>query len=305
MTADAAGALRVRLDPRLVAVCWVVVAALAWTLVGVAVRYLGGRLPATDLSFYRSISGVLIMLPVIWPRRRTIAVAGFARRTMALYALRGMLIFGGQASFYFALAYIPLADATVLNASTPIFVAILAMIFLTERVGPLSWAMIVLGFVGIVVILRPGMTVIHLAAVFALISAVLFASGSITNKVLSRTEPASRIVFFTNVLILACGALPYAIFARAPSWDDVPLVLAVCVFGTVAQYCIARAFALADASFIGPMDFLRVPLAALAGWLLFTEFPDLWVWVGSAIVFTSVIVLTRSHVRVRPAELAS
>ncbi len=149
------------------------------------------------------------------------------------------------------------------------------------------------------------MSVIHFAAPFAVLAAFLFAAASITNKVLSRTEPASRIVFFSNILILLCGTIPFIIFARMPMWSEVPLILVICVLGTMAQYCIARALAIADASFVSPMEIIRVPFAAVAGWLLFAEFPDIWVWIGSAIVFFSIVFLTRSHRgRTPPTEVA-
>lgn len=305
MTEGAAGTLPARFEPRLVAIFWMLAAATAWAAIGVSVRYLGGRLPPTDLSFYRSIAGVLLLLPVIWPHRRAIMLAGFQRRTMALFGLRGALLFGGQASFYFSLAYIPLAEATVLNCTLPVFVAVLAVVILRERVSAMGWSMIALGFVGIVIILRPGIEVIHIAAPFAVLAAFLFGSASITNKLLSQTEPASRIVFFSNILILLFGSIPFLFFAVMPRWSEVPLILIICVLGTVAQYCIARALAIEDASFIGPLEIIRVPLAALAGWLLFAEFPDVWVWVGSAVVFVSIIFLTRSHRSARPVEEAA
>lgn len=304
MTGEAAGSVPARFEPRLAAVFWMLAAATAWAGIGIAVRYLGGRLPPTDLSFYRSIAGVLLLLPVIWPHRRAIVLSGFRRPTMLLFGLRGALLFGGQAAFYFSLAYIPLAEATVLNCTLPVFVAVLAVLILRERVTAMGWSMIALGFVGIVIILRPGVAAIHVAAPFAVLAAFLFASASITNKVLSRTEPASRIVFFSNVLILICGTVPFALFAVMPRWSEVPLILIICVLGTVAQYCIARALALEDASFVGPMEFIRVPLAALAGWLLFAEFPDIWVWIGSAVVLVSIVFLTHSHRTSAPVDAA-
>ena len=144
-------------------------------------------------------------------------------------------------------------------------------------------------------ILRPGAETIQIAALTALASAVLFASSSAINKFLSRTEPASRIVGWTNLMIAAVAAIPFVYNSYVPQWSDLPWVAAITVLGTGAQYGLARAIAAADASFSGPFDFLRMPFSAIAALILFAEWPDIWVWVGTGIVFASIFGLTRDR----------
>lgn len=135
----------------------------------------------------------------------------------------------------------------------------------------------------------------------ALLSAALFAWSSILNKSLARAEPASRIVFLTNIVVVVIGIGPFLVVGTAPLFSDVPLLLAFCCCGAAAQYCLSRALALADASFVQPFEFLRVPMSAVAGLVLFAQFPDALAWIGSAIVFLSIFALARSRGRAQAA----
>lgn len=275
-----------------------------WTGVAICVRMLEGRVPISDLSFYRAILTVALMMPLIRRAGRR-GHGGPLRKAMPWFVLRGLFIFSAQTCYYFALTWMPIAEATVLSGTTAIFLALLAGIFLGEKVSLVRWAAIGLGFAGIVVILRPGAAVIQIAALTALASAVLFAGGSAMNKHLSRTEPASRIVGWTNLMIGAVAVIPFIYNSTAPQWSDLPWVAAIAVLGTGAQYGLARAIAAADASFVGPFDFLRMPFSAIAGLILFAEWPDIWVWVGTGIVFASIFGLTRDRALFRHRTGAS
>ena len=291
-------------DRRLQSALWMILAVTLWTLVAVCVRMLEGRVPISDLSFYRALLSVAVMMPLI-RRAGRMGHGGPLRKAMPWFVLRGLFIFTAQTCFYFALTWMPMAEATVLSGTTPIFLALLAGMFLGEKVSPVRWAAIGLGFAGIVLILRPGAAVIQIAALTALASAVLFASSSAINKHLSRTEPASRIVGWTNLMIGAAAAIPFVYNSYVPQWNDVAWIAAIAVLGTGAQYSLARAIAAADASFSGPFDFLRMPFAALAGLILFAEWPDIWVWVGTGIVFASIFGLTRDRALFRHRTGAS
>jgi len=273
---------------------WMITAVLLWTGVAIGVRTLAGRVPVTDLSFYRALTTVMIMLPLIL-RAGRIGHGRPLRSVFHWFALRGILIFLAQTAYYYAITYLPIAEATVLNGTTPIFMAMLAWLFLGERIATVRWVAILAGFAGILLILRPGSSAIHAATVAALASAVIFASASTINKFLSRSEPASRIVGWTNMMVACVAVIPFLYGGFAPAWEDVPWVVAIAILGAGAQYCLARGIAVADASFAGPFEFLRVPFAAIAGLMLFSEWPDLWVWIGTGIVFLSIFGLARDR----------
>lgn len=291
-------------DRRLQSALWMTLAVALWTGVAICVRMLEGRVPISDLSFYRALLSVALMMPLI-RRAGRMGHGGPLRKAMPWFVLRGLFIFTAQTCFYFALTWMPIAEATVLSGTTPIFLALLAGMFLGEKVSLVRWAAIGVGFAGIVVILRPGTEVIQTAALTALASAVLFAGGSAMNKYLSRTEPASRIVGWTNLMIAAAAAIPFVYNAYVPLWSDLSWIAAIAVLGTGAQYGLARAIAAADASFAGPFDFLRMPFSAIAALILFAEWPDIWVWVGTGIVFASIFGLTRDRALFRHRTGAS
>ena len=275
-----------------------------WTGVAICVRSLEGRVPITDLSFYRAVLTVALMMPLIM-RAGRIGHGQPMGKVLPWFALRGLFIFTAQTCYYFGLTWLPIAEATVLGATTPIFLALLAGVFLGEKIALVRWAAIGVGFGGILVILRPGTEAIQLAALAALASAAIFSSASAMNKYLSRTEPAGRIVGWTNLMIALCAAIPFVYNSTVPQWSDIPWIAGIAILGTGAQYGLARGIAAADASFVGPFDFLRVPLTAIAGLILFSEWPDIWVWVGTGIVFASIFGLTRDRALFRHRTGAS
>jgi len=284
-----------RPNRRLHSALWMILAVTMWTGVAICVRKLEGRVPITDLSFYRALTTVALMLPLILHSGRTGEGGSPLRQVLPWFAVRGLLIFCAQTAYYFSLTYLPIAEATVLGGTTTIFVALFAGLFLGERILPLRWVAIGVGFLGIVVIMRPGAETIQWAAVAALGSALIFGSASTINKYLSRTEPASRIVGWTNLMVAVFAVFPFAFNAQIPAWSDVGYIVAIAVLGAGAQYGLARGIAAADASFAGPFEFLRVPFAAIAGLLLFSEWPDVWVWIGTGIVFLSIFGLARDR----------
>ncbi len=276
---------------RAIAALWMMATTILWTIIAIIIRYLDGRVFYFDLSFLRAMFSALLMMPLVL--RHGLANVG-PRSKLALwqYALRGLLIFVSQAIYYYAITNMDLAGATVLNTSTAIFATLLGMIWLGERVDLKRWLAMIAGFGGVVLILRPGYAAITLPALAALGSAILFAWSSVLIKTLARSESASRIVFSTNIVMVVLGLGPFLFVGALPQFDDVPLVLAFCALGGMAQYCLSRAMAQADASFVTQFELLRVPLAALGGFMLFSEVPDVWVWIGSAIVFAAIVVLT-------------
>lgn len=265
-----------------------------WTGVAICVRMLEGRVPITDLSFYRALMTVALMLPLIM-RAGRVENGAPRKKVLHWFVLRGLLIFTAQTSYYLALTYLPIAEATVLGGTTPIFIALLAGLFLGERISTIRWIAIGIGFAGILLILRPGTAALQWAAVAAIASALIFGMASTINKFLSRTEPASRIVGWTNMMVACFAVLPFAYNAAVPMWGDVVWIASIAVLGAGAQYSLARGIAAADASFAGPFEFLRVPFAAIAGLILFSEWPDVWVWVGTGIVFASIFGLARDR----------
>lgn len=283
------------------ATVWVLGAAFGWTGMAVVVRYLEGRVPSWDISFYRALAALVVGAgPMLWQKGRNIAALLPKRDLFTAYLFRGFVIFVAQAMYYHALMYMPLADATVLNATGPIFSGLMAIFMLGERVGADRWLLILLGFAGVVVIIRPGYERVPFEAVLALGSAVLFALSAILNKRLVRIESGTSIVYGTNFFVAVCGLFVVLIWGVRPSWADLGVIALIGVAGAFAQYCLSQALRFGDVSYVSPFEFVRVPLVAFAAWLLFDQVPPLIFGLGAAMIFTSVFLLARRAVRARP-----
>jgi drug/metabolite transporter (DMT)-like permease len=265
----------------------------------VCIRALAGRLPAGDMAFYRAAFGLALMLPFLLGGGAARARQRLATRRLGLYLLRAALTYAAIVSWFYAVTKIPLAEAIALNTTIPIFTTALAALVLGERVGVARWASVVAGFAGALVMLRPGLAAVSVAALAALGSAVLYAGAGICVKLLARTEPAGRIVFYMNLLVAIAAAGPFVVEGVAPRLADLPLILAIGAAGTLAHYCQSHAMKRADASFVAPFDFLRLPLGAVAGYALFADRVDPWIWPGAALVFAGVLMLARAEARRR------
>jgi len=289
------------------ATLWAMGAAFGWTSMAIIVRYLEGRVPSWDVSFYRALAALLVGAgPMIWQKGRNFAALLPKRELFTAYLYRGVVIFAAQAMYYHALMHMPLADATVLNASAPIFSALMAIFLLSERVGADRWLLIFLGFIGVIVIIRPGYERVPIEALLALGSAVLFALAAILNKRLVTIETGASIVYGTNFFVAVCGLFVVVIWGVRPSWADLGVIALIGVTGALAKYCISQALKFGDVSYVSPFEFVRVPLVAFAAWLLFDQVPPLIFGLGAAMIFMSVFLLARRAARrPRPAPRAA
>ncbi len=265
-----------------------------FAVMAVCVRLLKGQQHAVDIVFWRSVMGVLLMFPFML---RGLRGGMFQTRKHPLLFLRASLTYVAVAAYFFAVANMNIVDAVALNATIPLFTVALAALLLPEQVGWRRWAATFVGFAGAMVVLRPGFQEIGLPAVLALVSAFFYGATAIVVKILARTEPTVRIVFFMNLYLMAIAAVPWAWRWNLPNLDTVPWLLGVGVAGTLAHVFITRAFQAADASFCAPFDFWRLILVAIAGWLLFDQPGSVWTWIGALIILASAVYITRRETR--------
>jgi len=276
-----------------------------YVAMAVFIRAVAARIPAGDIAFYRAFFGLMLLLPIFfgggWPRaKRTLST-----KNLPLFGLRALLTYLAIVSYFYALTKIPMAEAIALSGTLPIFMTAMAALVLGEGVGRRRWTAVAIGFAGAMVIVRPGFAEVSWAALLALGSAVLYAAAGIVVKVLARTEPPGRIVFYMNLLVSLMAALPFLIAFTPPLWSDMPYIIGIGATGTAAHFFQSNALKRADASFVAPFDFLRLPLGALFGYFLFHDDPSDWVWVGAALIFASTFwIARREAVRKKPVDAA-
>ena len=252
-------------------------------IVAVAGREATRELNVFQIMELRCIIGLFLLYPLIRLN------GGFAamKTTRPLQHIgRNLVHYAGQLGWFYALTLIPLAQLVSIEFTMPIWTAILAAFFLGERMTVWKISAIVLGVVGVIVIVRPVAGEINPGQLIALAAAVGFGISIAMMKSLTRTENTVAIIFWMMVIQAAAGFVPCLyvwIWPSANAWGWI-VVIAFC--GTFSHYCMARAMLHAEATVVLPMDFLRVPLTALAGWLIYSERLDLFTVLGAALILT-------------------
>jgi drug/metabolite transporter (DMT)-like permease len=282
-----------------VSALWALGAMGCFTAMIVMIRYVSDVLTALDIAFYRAVVSVLVMLPVIFRGGMARGLGLLKTKRPGLMIARGALTYLALVAWIYAVANMVLADAVALNATIPLWTVILAAVALRERVPLQRWLVIMVGFAGALVILRPGFAEITIAAVAALVSAFFYGSTSVVSKALTRSERTGAIVFYTNLTLAVVSATPALIWWNPPGWKELPLVIGIGVTGALAHVCITQAYRHGDASFVAPFDFVRLVLITLAGYLLFGEAVSIFVWIGAALVIGSTVYLARVESRGR------
>jgi len=280
-------------------VLWMVGALLSFSTMAISVRELLDTMGTFEVLFFRSLVSLGIVLSLV-PRY------GFgALRThrFGLHLVRNLLHFCGQWAWVYAIAFLPLATVFAIEFTMPVWTAVLAVLFLHERLNAGRVAMLVMGLAGILIILRPGFAFIHPAALVMLGGALAFATTMVTTKSLSSTDAPIVVLFYMSVIQLPLGLLPALPHWVAPTVADLPWILGVGVAGYTAHYCMTRAFRLADATIIVPIDFVRLPLIAVVGALFYDERIQLVTMLGAAVIFTGIYFSVSRESRRRPVTV--
>lgn len=278
------------------AVGMMVGSAAMFACMAVMIRLASKELHAFEIAFFRNLFGLVFILPLLLHHGSGIL------KTDKLHLYIGRCLIGIIAMLcgFWAIVHLPLAKAVTISYSTPIFVTILAVIFLAERVRARRWAAVGAGFVGVLVIMQPGAESFDNNTLIALTASVLSAIVAISIKVLSRTEKPDAIVLWTTLLWVPMSLLPALFVWTGPSGITWLWVVAAGFFGTAGHMFWTRALKRADASLLTPISFMQVPFVALLAWWLFAEAVTLWTAVGAAIIFAA-----NAYIAHREARLAS
>jgi drug/metabolite transporter (DMT)-like permease len=231
----------------------------------------------------RAVLAILFLSPIIL---RNGGFDAITTSRLPQHIARNLIHYSAQLGWFFALTLIPIGQVVAIEFTMPIWTAILAASFLGERIGSWKAAAIVLGLVGVVIIVRPATGEINPGQLIALAAAVGFGISMALVKSLTRTESALSIIFWMAVVQFVAGFVPTLYVWTWPSayvWGWL-VVIAAC--GTFSHYCLASALRYADATIVIPMDFLRVPLTATVGWLLYSERLDFFTVLGAALILS-------------------
>ncbi|WP_416896719.1 MAG: DMT family transporter [Minwuia sp.] len=279
----------------LVVALWMVFSAAGFAAILVIVRELSQDLPVFVLNFWRNIFAVMLFLP--WLARN--GFGAMRTRRLPLLFLRSVVMVTSSIMLFYSAVLIPIGEATAITFTSPLFTTLLAALLLKEHVGWRRSLALGAGFAGVLIILRPGMEAITPGALLAIGSSILFAFVVIIGKRLSETESPGLVILMLSLINLPISFVPALAVWQFPEGSDWVWLLALGIAATMNMYGIQRAISAGDASLSQVFDFVRLPLAALAAWLVFSEVPDPWTWAGAAVIFAAAVYTTRREARAR------
>ena len=289
------------MPPNLRGILWSGLAGLLFALLNVFTLIPAQHLNPFVMAFMRYLFGTLFLVPIV--------LRLGARRTMRthrlpLHLFRGCIHAGGMFLWFIGLPLTTLASITALGFTGPIFVTIGAALFLGEDVRMRRWIAVAVGFAGAMIIIRPGIGDLGLGAIVILISTPIFSASNLISKALARTESAPTIVVWQN-LTISLAAFPVALwFWQTPQWTDLLWFVAAGLCGTLGHMCQQNGYQLADITLLQPIGFLSLLWNALLGYFLFFQQPDVWTFVGAAVIFASAMYISHREA-VRRAKVKS
>ncbi|WP_091739238.1 DMT family transporter [Phenylobacterium immobile] len=279
------------LSPNAQGALWVMASAAAYTLMTTLVKYLGEGYPPPVQIFYRQVAGFLVLLPYIFKHR----AAAYSTTRPVMLTFRSLAATSALVLSFYSFQNMPLADANALSFTRTLWIVPLAFFLLREKIGPVRLGAALLGFVGVLVMVRPGSSggfVFGLPVLAALASALLFAFTTTGTKVMTReTSPTTLLVWSATLgLVLS---IPGAILMwRWPAPVDLALLFTMGAVATLNQFCFVNGMKVGDAAAMAPIDYIRLVFAAAVGFFLFDETPTIWTALGAAIVVASTLFIT-------------
>ena len=272
------------MTPTLRAAIWMIGAITAFTLMAVAGRAAALNLDTFEIMFYRSCVGFAIVMA---------GAVGFGTLDqvradrLGLHFIRNVAHFTGQNLWFYAITVIPLAQVFALEFTGPIWVILLSPLFLKERIRPLGIAAAIIGFIGILLVAKPGATTISPGIIAAALCAIGFGLTAIFTRLLTKTQTITCILFYLTgmqaIFGLICAGLDGDM--ELPTAMTLPWVILIGIAGLTAHFCLTKALSIAPATLVMPLDFLRLPIIAVVGIILYAEPVDIWVIVGGTLIF--------------------
>ncbi len=263
------------------------------------VRHVGQELPSAEVVFFRNLFSLATMLPLLI---RSGGLRVLKTRHPWQHLLRTTIGIFAMWAWFYGLANVPVAQATALSFTNVMFGTLAAVVILGERLRLRRWSAVVIGFIGALIILRPGYITVTPGVLAVLFSSLCWALALITVKWISQWDSVICIVSWNAILLTVFSVGPALYVWQTPDLMQLFWLLLIGVIATIGHLAMTTAFKLGDASVIFPMDFARLIWASILGYLLFTEIPDIWTWVGGLVIFASTAYITYRENQIKPAD---
>lgn len=242
------------------------------------------------------VAGAAVLLAMHGPALLRTAKPG-------LQILRGAVAALSAVFFIMGVRFIPLADAAAIAFVAPFMVTVMAAFLLREPVGLRRWVAVGLGFMGALIVIRPGMGVVHPAAGLVVLAALFFAIRQIISRALSNSDRTATTIVYTAGASVVLLTLPLAFVWQTPARDEIGLMVLMAVLAAVAEVCVIKALELAMAVVVAPVQYSLILWATFYGWAVFGQFPDAWTWIGAAVIVSTGIYTLRREYMVKTGQV--
>jgi len=265
------------------------------------IRKSSEQLHIMEVVFLRTLLACIIIIPVL-------GVAGFHNfkmREPKLFFYRAIIGSIGMIAGFIAFSSIPLAQATAISFTTPIFMTIGAAFILGEFIKARRIIAIIIGFLGMLIIVQPGSGTFSFGVSLAFISALAHSGNGLLVKKMTAKESSNAIVAWMVILLIPITIVPAILVWEWPGPETWVYLWLLAIFGTLGHLCYTRAFSLAEVTGLQPLEFVRLPLTALLAWLIFSELPGYWTWIGGIVIFSSTIYITQREAKLNKSTVAN
>ena len=248
-----------------------------------------------QIAFFRFLSALVLMLPLLAWR----GMALVRSNAPELYAVRAVISLFSMTAWFYAISLIPLGELTAIGFLSPLFGTLAAVLLLGEKVRARRITALAVGFIGAMIMLRPGASALGLGQGLALFSAMSGGVMAVLLKQLAGRDDPDKIVFLTTLIMTPLSLMAALLVWRWPTWELLLPIIVVGLTGVLGHMCLARAFRAADASLVLTLEFSRLPFTVALGFLLFGELIDVWTWIGAAIIFASAVYIAQREAQLR------
>ena len=281
----------VKLSGNIRGIVWLSIGAFLFSITDVIVKLLGRKFDPMELALFRYGIGMIILTPIFIK----MGLENLKTKKIGLHIIRMLLAMLAQVGIFITVINIPLADATAIFFSKPLFTTIIAVFLVSEIVSKRRWSATAIGFLGVIIMVRPGDGSMNLIALVGVAAALTFAIANVLIRVLSRTEPPNRILFYYHIGGIIVFTGPAIFVWQTPIGIEWVLLISVAVLTTIGMTCFVRAFSIGEANAVGPIEYVRLIYAAIFGYFVFSEIPSLWTGVGAILIIASAIYIARDE----------
>ena len=283
---------------------WMTLASCAFSIMTALIRPAAEEVHPFEIVFFRNLFGLILLSPLIFRQ----GLGALRTTKLKLHLMRAACFLGAMLCWFSAIPHVTLVDAISLNFTAPIFITILAALVLHEKVRTRRWTAVAFGFVGAIVILRPGFQEFNIWLILVLGDAIIWSIAAIVIRILTRTDSTTTIVAHMFMWVTPASLILALFVWRTPSLETLLILFALSLASTIGHVAMTRAFHAAEASALVPFDYTRLVFGGLIGFLVFNEVPDKWTLAGAAVIIGSALYIAHREGQIaraaRRAEMA-